>query len=188
MSADDKDLLAAEYVLGTLDDSARTSVRDALPGDPALAAAVRRWESRLTPLEGLSASLEPPPEIWSRIETQLDAEPAHEVETGSTSVRANEGQWALIAPGVEKKVLLIDRAQGFESSLIRMAPGARIPAHAHAKGEECLVIEGEFETDNERYVAGDFFAMSAGTVHPEIVSPTGGVFFLRGEIRHAPRQ
>jgi len=65
--APDRDLLAAEHVLGTLEgDEAREAAR-LLRDDPAFAAAVRVWEARLAPLADIVAPVAPPPELWDRI-------------------------------------------------------------------------------------------------------------------------
>ena len=188
MNTDQKDILAAEYVLGTLDENSRVSVRKALSSDPALAQAVQVWEGRLTSLEQQSAAMAPPAELWARIQAALDDEQQREpgavsADTFSASVRAGEGNWKLIYPGVEKKTLFTDGVAGYESALFRLAPGGRIPPHTHSKCEECLMLEGELDIDDQRYVAGDYFVMSAGTAHPEIVSLTGSLLFVRGELR-----
>ncbi len=66
--ASDRDLLAAEYVLGTLEgDEAAEAVR-LLQTDAAFAAAVRDWEERLTPLAAALPAVAPSPQLWDRIE------------------------------------------------------------------------------------------------------------------------
>ncbi len=65
--APDRDVLAAEYVLGTLEaDDAREATR-LLRDDPAFAAAVRAWEARLAPLAVTVTPVPPPPDLWDRI-------------------------------------------------------------------------------------------------------------------------
>ena len=60
--------LAGEYVLCTLPAAERREVEAALPGDPALRAAVQYWEQRLLPLASLADAVEPSPALWQRIE------------------------------------------------------------------------------------------------------------------------
>lgn len=73
---EDRDLLAAEYVLGALDaQTARALERDAA-ADPALAAAIATWERRLAPLACAVAPVPPPAEVWARIEASGFASPA----------------------------------------------------------------------------------------------------------------
>ena len=76
---DAQELLAAEYVLGTLDPEERARARALAAMDPGFAATVRAWERRLGELNVLVAAIEPPPEIWERIRAVVaDAAPAGE--------------------------------------------------------------------------------------------------------------
>ena len=73
--APDRDMMAAEYVLGTLDaDAAREAAR-LLRDDPAFADAVQAWEARLTPLARTVPPVAPPPELWDRIATATQDAP-----------------------------------------------------------------------------------------------------------------
>lgn len=64
----ERDALAAEYVLGTIDaDAAAEVVRAMDAGDAALREAVAAWERRLAPLMDLAPEGEPPPGLWNRI-------------------------------------------------------------------------------------------------------------------------
>ena len=56
---DDIDALAAEYVLGTLDAPERAAVAARRQRQPALNAAILRWEQRLSPLNDLVPPVEP---------------------------------------------------------------------------------------------------------------------------------
>ena len=77
---DDQDALAAEYVLGTLSDEERTHAEALLTLDPAFETAVRHWERRLGELNVMVEAVEPPPEVWDRIKTQIGpVEPADQI-------------------------------------------------------------------------------------------------------------
>ena len=78
MSVDeDKDGLAAEYVLGTLDAEERAQADAMLLVDPEFAAEVRRWELRLGELNVLVAPVEPPAPVWDKIRAGVaEAAPA----------------------------------------------------------------------------------------------------------------
>ncbi len=71
MTPQERELLAGEYVLGTLDPVRRAEVQRLLAQDPALAALVSAWEARLLPLAGLAEPVPPAPQLWSRIESTL---------------------------------------------------------------------------------------------------------------------
>lgn len=67
---DEDDLLAAEYVLGTLPGSERRLATERIEVDGAFAARVRLWEARFAPLNADYEAL-PPPDILPQIETRL---------------------------------------------------------------------------------------------------------------------
>ncbi|MGB7102402.1 MAG: anti-sigma factor [Xanthobacteraceae bacterium] len=77
---DDQDALAAEYVLGTLSDEERTHAEALITLDPAFEAAVRHWERRLGELNVMVEAVEPPPEVWDKIKTEIGpVEPAEHI-------------------------------------------------------------------------------------------------------------
>ena len=45
-------------------------------------------------------------------------------------------------PGCETKTLVVDRASGLLTMLLRMAPGAKLPDHEHVLVEQTYVLEG----------------------------------------------
>jgi anti-sigma-K factor RskA len=62
-----RDLLAAEYVLGTLRGAARARFERELRADPALRRAVVAWESRLEGFDEATAPVAPPAPVWDRV-------------------------------------------------------------------------------------------------------------------------
>ena len=64
---EERDLLAGEYVLGTLDPAHARAVAEQARENPALAAAIAAWQARLAPLTELAPPVTPPAAIWSRI-------------------------------------------------------------------------------------------------------------------------
>jgi anti-sigma-K factor RskA len=71
LTGDEREALAGEYVLGTLEAQEAAAVAAALETDPALREAVARWEARLAPLAELATPEAPPPHVWSRIEASM---------------------------------------------------------------------------------------------------------------------
>lgn len=59
-----------------------------------------------------------------------------------TFVRASEGEWIEMAPGVTAKVLYLDPVSRRATALVRMAPGSAYAPHRHAEPEELYVLEG----------------------------------------------
>ncbi|NYH10967.1 anti-sigma factor [Pseudomonas moraviensis] len=70
-SAQERDELASEYVLGTLSDEARAEVQRRLPNEPELQAAVDAWERRLLELTDLAPAHQPSSQLWQRIERSV---------------------------------------------------------------------------------------------------------------------
>jgi anti-sigma-K factor RskA len=68
---DDIDMLAGEYALGTLDAVERASVESRRRREPQLEAAIVAWERRLDPLNTRTPSVEPPADLFDRIESRL---------------------------------------------------------------------------------------------------------------------
>jgi anti-sigma-K factor RskA len=99
MSMDeDKDGLAAEYVLGTLDAEERAQADALMLVDQDFATKVGQWERRLGELNALVAPVEPPAPLWERIQAGLastgQSEHLHLPEVAAPSMRRD-------APGAE---------------------------------------------------------------------------------------
>jgi anti-sigma-K factor RskA len=75
MSPEERDALAAEYVLGTLEARDAVRARALIEADAGFAQAVARWEARLAPLQALAPPEAPPPELYARIAATLDPAP-----------------------------------------------------------------------------------------------------------------
>jgi anti-sigma-K factor RskA len=76
----DKEVLAAEYVLGTLDAPERAQAHRLIESEPAFATLVRDWERRLGELNVLVTPVEPPPAILERIKMRkTNGDPIAEV-------------------------------------------------------------------------------------------------------------
>lgn len=101
MYDDDRDALAAEYVLGTLSADERDQAEALLVIDPGFAEIVRVWERRLGELNVMVEAVEPPPDVWDRIKTEVDgAEQRIAAEAGTAAAAAaavEEGSLPTIA-------------------------------------------------------------------------------------------
>jgi anti-sigma-K factor RskA len=64
---EDRNLLAAEYVLGVLEAPERDAVRRQADDDSILSDAITEWENRLSPLAKLIRPVAPPPSLWPRV-------------------------------------------------------------------------------------------------------------------------
>ena len=68
---EETDLLAAEFVLGTLDTEERTRAHSTLKTDPAFIAMVRIWERRFGELHLMVEPVDPDPKLWPRIKSSV---------------------------------------------------------------------------------------------------------------------
>jgi anti-sigma-K factor RskA len=99
MTWDERDALAGEYVLGTLEAGAAREMERQLAEDAELREAVARWEARLAPLTALAPEEAPPPDLWARIEASLPragvaaAVPRQEFERRQFAPRSNPWRW-----------------------------------------------------------------------------------------------
>jgi anti-sigma-K factor RskA len=75
MSDDDRDALAAEYVLGTLSADERDQAEVLLTIDSGFAEVVRHWERRLGELNVMVEAVEPPPAVWEKIWAEIGGAP-----------------------------------------------------------------------------------------------------------------
>jgi anti-sigma-K factor RskA len=64
-------MMAAEYVLGTLDPDERDDARARIASDFSFAALVQYWERRLGELHALIGDVEPPAAVWDAIKAKL---------------------------------------------------------------------------------------------------------------------
>ena len=77
-------------------------------------------------------------------------------------------------PGVKAKTLLVDKASGLLTVLLKMDPGARLPDHEHVLIEQTYVLEGELVDVDGVCTAGNFVWRPAGTRHAAY-TPKGGL-------------
>ncbi len=85
-------------------------------------------------------------------------------------------------PGVDTKVLLVDRASGVMTALVRMAPDAKLPDHEHVLIEQTYVLEGSLMCGEGECKAGDYVWRPAGSRHEAWGGPEGGVMLAMFQI------
>ncbi len=179
MTQDDNDILAAEYVLGTLEGDARDRFHRALEQDPALQSLVASWQERLGALADRHTCEAPSASVWAAIAAGIDEAPL----PNTTTIRAAEGSWQSVSAGAAIKILFENPDDGFRSFLLRLEPGGRLPGHVHAYTEECLVLEGELIIAGTRFAAGDFHVAHPGSEHEELTSEIGGLVYVRASTK-----
>jgi anti-sigma factor ChrR (cupin superfamily) len=76
-------------------------------------------------------------------------------------------------PGIKMKILALNKARGYTTLLLDVAPGTRFPAHHHGGAEECYVVAGSLFTCGRHLVAGDFVHADPDTDHGELWTEEG---------------
>lgn len=94
-------------------------------------------------------------------------------------VRAGEGDWHVLLPGVAIKFLHLDARTATQSSLWRLDPGAVVPGHPHEADEECIVLEGTIRFGDDRYDRGDYLLARPGLDHEPFSAPDGALLYIR---------
>ena len=134
-------------------------------------------------LEAIAADTvcEPVPAgLSSRVRHRL-LERISQGESRHLTVQPSEDTWQAFQDGVMIKVL--HEADGVMSYLLRLAPGACLPAHRHPQDEECVVVEGWLQVGTrEAFGPGSYHRAHAGALHPTIRTETGATIFLRGAV------
>jgi anti-sigma-K factor RskA len=133
----DKDVLAAEYVLGTLSPDERAEAQALIAIDSSFADVVRGWERRLGELSAMVDPVEPPSDMWGRIKAGIAvseqsaprpdaaADPAKEVPSEVPAAIA-----AAVGEGEEKPTQTEDAPKDDEVKPAAAEPAAAEPAPA----------------------------------------------------------
>lgn len=109
------------------------------------------------------------------LERVADADDTH------FTVQAGDGTWQPFLDGVHIKVL--HESEGTLSYLMRLQPGARVPAHRHPRDEECVVLEGSLRVGTHVEVGqGGYHLAHRGALHACLSTVTGATVFLRGAV------
>lgn len=90
-SADELQVLAGEYVIGTLSAASRAGLEARMKNDAALRTTVEMWDEKLVPLAELVEPVEPSPALWSRIESSVAA--ASTARATPASVKSSASWW-----------------------------------------------------------------------------------------------
>jgi quercetin dioxygenase-like cupin family protein len=80
-------------------------------------------------------------------------------------------------PGVALKVLRSDKESGESASLVRLEPGASVPAHDHPAGEEVFVLDGDVRIGRHHMKTGDYLYTPPSEKHAA-ASDSGCVFLV----------
>jgi anti-sigma factor ChrR (cupin superfamily) len=170
--------LLARHALGIADPAERRAVERHLgEGCTECVAALQALEATSAEL-ALAAAPVPVSDALRRRVLAAVGETASAPAAGFHFLAVSEGEWRVLAPGVELRKLGRDPLTRSLSYLIRVAPGASVPAHSHSAAEHCLVLEGDFVIDGRTLHAGDYHRADVGTEHRTLGSVHGCTFLV----------
>jgi len=180
--APDRDLLAAEYVLGTLEGDEAQEAARLLRDDPAFAVAVRAWEARLVPLANTVPPVAPPPDLWDRISAATGAQAGGTDNVVSLALRrrmrvwqASTGVGLAIAASLAAFIVLRPVPAPRVAVLAPLAGGVPVlVATAEPNGALNVRPNGTIAVPSDRDL--ELWALAAGETRPRSlgVLPAGG--------------
>jgi quercetin dioxygenase-like cupin family protein len=113
----------------------------------------------------------------SRLMARVRADSAAGADPAHLTMAAADGAWVKINPLAEVKKLC--RTDDARCVLYRLQPGGSLPDHDHASDEECIMLQGEMCIGDLKLKAGDFHLARKGSVHRNLRSETGAMFYVR---------
>jgi len=172
MYDDDRDALAAEYVLGTLSGDERTQAETLMSIDPAFEAVVRQWERRLGELNVMVEAVEPAPEVWERISASIRPAPTIAPILASPSAADDD----------EVKLPRIDEAE------LHAPHAPEVPSPVAALASSLLPPDPEPQTRTPAEspvvtVSGRASSPEAAPGEPRKVERSADVIYLAGKVK-----
>jgi anti-sigma factor ChrR (cupin superfamily) len=116
--------------------------------------------------------LRPPASLQKRLAQRIAAESGGEPVLPAAR-QWSEPEWEEVAPGISCKLLATDTENHRVSMLVRLAPGADYPPHAHAGVEELHLLDGELWIDDRKLYPGEYNRAEPGTGDNRVWSETG---------------
>ncbi len=140
----------------------------------------RSFQSMADHLSFAAPPLTPPTSLRNRLLDRVrnETHPSRQRTPPLTFVRASEGEWQEMAPGVTAKILYLDPVSRRATALVRMAPGSVYAPHRHAEPEELYVLEGGCFCGGQELTAGDYHRAEAGTEHHDTSSDDGCLLLI----------
>jgi quercetin dioxygenase-like cupin family protein len=177
MIGDDLEALVLADSVGALDSDERVELQARLA---VLTPAERSEVARLYDAASAVAFSAPPSEPPARSRARLIAAAR---KPSTYTVWSADATWTDTGlPGIEARVLAVDKGRSLVTLLIRAEPGAVYPSHKHHGPEECLVIRGSVVIDGRVLRAGDFHHADEDSEHGEITTTEGAEVLLVGAI------
>lgn len=123
-----------------------------------------------------TSAVEPRPDVKQQLMRKVAASPD---PAGFAFHHASHERWLPHpVPGIRMRVLALNKARGYATLLLDVAPGTHFPPHHHHGAEECYVVSGSIFTCGRRLGPGDFVHADADTDHGELWTDEGAQVIL----------
>ncbi|HEY8572216.1 anti-sigma factor [Phenylobacterium sp.] len=156
--------LAAEHALGVLSARERAEAEARMASDPAFAAMVEAWRGRMTPLLDAAPEVEPPAELWPRIERRL---PANDDVRAVGRLRfwrgAAIGSLGLLAASLAAVVFLASQVTGLQTP-VQPAPILNASLTPGAAGAQPLFVAA-FDPQRQALIVTSLVPPGADPLH-----------------------
>ncbi len=149
MTRHDLDILAGEYVLGTLEDADRAEAERLMKSDATFQRSVNEWNQRLAPLSEAIEPVSPPSSAWAKLEAALvpsvpaSAQPLAELASQMVELKRSLAAWrfAAMTAVAASVALAVVWMGGLDAPFIQAPPEERYVAMLQSdKGEMGFVI------------------------------------------------
>jgi quercetin dioxygenase-like cupin family protein len=174
----DIEALALADAVGVLEPDEQRQLAEQVAGLPAdVQAEVWQLYDHTLDVAALAEDVAPTPAVRGRVLAATQVPSRY-------SVAGGDGGWVdTPLPGIQLKILAVDRERQVATLLIKGGPGAVYPSHRHTGPEECFVLRGSIVQDGRTYHAGDFIHADEGSDHGAITTVDGAEVLLVAAIK-----
>jgi predicted ChrR family anti-sigma factor len=169
------------YALGMLDDGECAAVADHVGLCERCASEIRSLHEAASDLPYALPDVNPHPRVRERvlsIAANKRKLPIEQPLPGLFVSRESQQVWRKTPfAGVDAKILYVDPESKNITSLLRMQPGSKYPAHHHAGVEQCIMLEGSVRIGTITMERGDFGFAAAGSNH-SVIETDGGCLMV----------
>ena len=172
---------AAELVLGAFRPDAVADLQQRIDASPALREEVESLRAVADELLLAAEPVAPRAELRDSVLARVAAEaaaatPARPPLPDLLFALDADAVWKDVGPGLQRR--LLSRGADATSYVVRVAPGATIPAHRHERVEHSYILSGSIDVEGTLCRAGDYHRAAAGTHHRGPYSAEGCVILL----------
>lgn len=154
--------LAGLYAAGALPPDEEAAFKAHVRTCAVCAAEAQAFGEAVSWLPFAAADQAPPPHLREKLLARMQQP---QPGAGIRVVRAGEGSWFNLGPGITAKRLYDEPASGNVVLLVRMEPGAQYPPHSHADVEHAFVLEGELHFGELVLRPGDYQCALPSSTH-----------------------